>query len=72
MNEVKNKKPLGYANKKGEEVKIVFMDGKSIKGKLLGAFTYEIILEVETDGKPAEVSIFKHAVKYVISEPVLQ
>lgn len=70
MCEEKKQKVLGYAGKKGEEIKIVFLDGKSIKGKLLGAFTYEIVLEVEIDGEPSELSIFKHAIKYVISNPL--
>lgn len=43
-----------------------FKDGKSLKGKLLKAFTYEIMLEVEVQGEIKEVTIFKGAIKYIV------
>ncbi|KKB33718.1 hypothetical protein QY95_00037 [Bacillus thermotolerans] len=45
---------------------VYFLDGKVLRGKLLKAFTYEIMLEVERDGKQVEVTVFKGAVKYII------
>ncbi|WP_436884054.1 hypothetical protein [Mammaliicoccus sciuri] len=56
------KKKYGFYHRKGENLKIVFKDGKAIKGKLLFTPPYEIIIETE-DGR--ELTIFKHAVKYV-------
>ncbi|ONK24682.1 hypothetical protein BLX87_03965 [Bacillus sp. VT-16-64] len=60
------RKRYGYAHRIGEEIAIYFLDGKVLKGKLLKAFTYEIILEVEREGKPVEVTVFKGAIKYII------
>lgn len=57
-----NKRIYGYTNRVGEEIKVAFMDGKALTGKLLLAGKYEIFLDV--DGK--EVSVFKHAIKYII------
>jgi len=57
-----NKRIYGYMNNLNEEVKVAFIDGKVIKGKLLFVGKYEIYLEVEDK----EVSIFKHAIKYII------
>ncbi|MEX6015305.1 hypothetical protein [Mammaliicoccus sciuri] len=56
------KKKYGFYHHKGETLKIVFKDGKAIKGKLLFTPPYEVIIETE-DGR--EITIFKHAIKYV-------
>lgn len=55
-------KKYGFYHHKGEKVKVVFKDGKSVTGKLLSVPMFEVILETE-DGK--ELTIFKHAIKYV-------
>lgn len=60
------KRRYGYVHRIGEEIAVYFLDGKVLRGKLLKAFTYEIMLEVERDGKPVEVTVFKGAVKYII------
>lgn len=60
------KRRYGYMHRIGEELSVYFLDGKVLRGKLLKAFTYEIMLEVERDGKPIEVTVFKGAVKYII------
>lgn len=46
----------------GEEVLIVFLDGKAVQGVLIGYDTYTLFLKRE-DG--LEVAVFKHAVKYM-------
>lgn len=60
------KRKYGYIHKIGEEISIYFLDGKVLRGKLLKAFTYEIILEIEREGKAIEVTVFKGAIKYII------
>lgn len=57
-----NKRIYGYMNQLGKEVKVAFKDGKAMRDTLLFAGKYEIYLEV--DGR--EVTIFKHAIKYII------
>lgn len=64
MSEVKKK--YGYYHRLGEEIAIYFLDGKVLRGKLLKVFTYEIMIEVEREGKAVEVTVFKGAVKYII------
>ncbi len=66
MAENEEKRKYGYIHKNGEEIAIYFLDGKVLRGKLLKVFVYEIIIEVEKDGKSVEVSVFKGAVKYII------
>ena len=66
MAENEEKRRYGYIHKVGEEIAIHFLDGKVLRGKLLKIFVYEIILEVEREGKVVEVSVFKGAVKYII------
>lgn len=66
MAEQEAKRKYGYIHKIGEELTVHFLDGKVLRGKLLKAFTYEIMLEVEREGKVMEVTVFKGAVKYII------
>lgn len=66
MAEDEEKRKYGYIHKIGEEIAIYFLDGKVLRGKLLKVFVYEIILEVEREGKKVEVSVFKGAIKYII------
>ncbi|PKD97445.1 hypothetical protein [Macrococcoides caseolyticum] len=56
------KRKYGFYHHKGKNIKIIFKDGKAITGKLLFTPPYDIIIEKE-DGR--EITIFKHAVKYV-------
>lgn len=60
------KKKYGYAYRKGEEIKVYFLDGKALKGKLLKVYQYEIILEVDIQGELKEVTVLKGAVKYIV------
>lgn len=55
---------LPYKFKKGQEVKIAFLDGKSITGTINQISRYHIVLE----GKDELITVFKHAIKYVISK----
>ncbi len=66
MTENEEKRNYGYIHKKDEEIAIYFLDGKVLRGKFLKAFTYEIILEVEREGKLVEVTVFKGSIKYII------
>jgi sRNA-binding regulator protein Hfq len=68
---VKNKKPAPnaekpYKFKKGQEVKIVFLDGKSVTGIIDQFSRYFFVLELE--GKDEIITVFKHAVKYIVSK----
>ncbi len=60
------KRKYGYIHRIGEEISVYFLDGKVLRGKLLKVFTYEIILEVDREDKPVEVTVFKGAIKYII------
>lgn len=53
-----------YNQKKGEIIKIVFLDGKTMKGKLLHASPLELYVEVY-DTKVKNVLVYKHGVKYI-------
>lgn len=53
---------IPYGKRRGEVLKFVFLDGKSITGVLLAASNYELIIQTK-EGK--EVTIFKHALKYL-------
>lgn len=64
MSEIKRN--YGYQHRIGEEIFIYFLDGKVLRGKLLKVFTYEIMIEVEREGKAVEITVFKGAVKYII------
>ncbi|QCS53513.1 RNA chaperone Hfq [Priestia flexa] len=55
-----------YKFRKGQEVKIVFLDGKSIIGIVNQFSSYHIVLELE--GKDDFVTVFKHAIKYILSK----
>lgn len=55
-----------YKFSKGQEVKIAFLDGKSITGTIHQFSKYHIVLELE--GKEELVTIFKHAIKYIVSK----
>lgn len=66
MSEKEEKRKYGYIHRIGEEIAVHFLDGKVLRGKLLKVFTYEIILEVEREGKLVEVTVFKGAIKYII------
>lgn len=66
MTEKEQKRKYGYIHKLGEEIAVYFLEGKVLKGKLLKVFTYELILEVEKEGNPIEVTVFKGAIKYII------
>ena len=56
----------GYAHRIGEDMTVYFLDGKTLKGKLLKVFQYEIILEVVKSDEVFEVPVFKGAVKYIV------
>lgn len=60
------KRKYGYVHRKGEDIAVYFLDGKVLRGKLLKVFQYEIILEVEREGKTVEVTVFKGSIKYII------
>lgn len=51
-----------YRNNVGEEIVIVFLDGKSLKGILRDILRYELIIEHPEKGN---VAVFKHAIKYI-------
>ncbi|OJG49992.1 hypothetical protein RV03_GL003102 [Enterococcus gallinarum] len=53
--------PLGQ--KKGQKIKIAFLDGKVMVGTLIQLTKYELVLEAE--GKERPIVVFKHAVKYL-------
>jgi sRNA-binding regulator protein Hfq len=55
-----------YKFRKGQEVKVAFLDGKSITGTIHQFSKYHIVLELE--GKEEIVTIFKHAMKYIVSK----
>lgn len=55
-----------YQFRKGQEVKIAFLDGKTITGSVYQFSKYHIVLELE--GKSELVTVFKHAMKYIISK----
>jgi sRNA-binding regulator protein Hfq len=50
----------------GQEVFLVFLDGKAVQGVLTGFDTYTLFLQRE-DG--LEVAVFKHAIKYMHAAP---
>jgi sRNA-binding regulator protein Hfq len=54
-----------YWEQKGKEIKITFLDGKSLVGKLVIAHRYEIVLEIQKEEKPVRVTVMKHAIKYI-------
>lgn len=64
-----SQKNYGYKNKIGKEIKIAFLDGKILSGKLIAIQKYEIIIEAKVkkdDSEPREeVSVFKHSIKYI-------
>lgn len=53
-----------YKFRKGQEVKISFLDGKAMTGKINQISRYHIVLE----GKDELITVFKHAIKYIISK----
>lgn len=55
-----------YQFRKKQEVKIAFLDGKTITGSIYQFSKYHIVLELE--GKSELVTVFKHAMKYIISK----
>jgi RNA chaperone Hfq len=55
-----------YKFRKGQEVKIAFLDGKSITGRIHQFSKYHIVLELE--GKEELITVFKHAMKYIVSK----
>ena len=55
-----------YKFSKGQEVKVAFLDGKSITGTIHQFSKYHFVLELE--GKEEIVTIFKHAIKYIVSK----
>ncbi len=64
--EQQSERKYGYAHRIGEEMRVYFLDGQSLKGKLLKAFQYEIIFEVPKGDELLEVTVFKGAVKYIV------
>ncbi len=46
----------------GKPVKVVFVDGKALRGKLVGVDTYELFIEQDSG---LEVMVVKGAVKYL-------
>jgi len=55
-----------YKFRKGQEVRIAFLDGKSITGTIHQFSKYHIVLELE--GKEEIITVFKHAIKYIVSK----
>lgn len=55
-----------YKFRKGQEVKVAFLDGKSITGTLHQFSKYHIVLELQ--GKEELITVFKHAIKYIVSK----
>jgi sRNA-binding regulator protein Hfq len=55
-----------YKFGKGQEVRVTFLDGKSMTGTINQISRYHIVLEFE--GKNEFVTVFKHAIKYIISK----
>lgn len=55
-----------YKFRKGQEVKVAFLDGKSITGTLHQFSRYHIVLELQ--GKEELITVFKHAIKYIVSK----
>ncbi|MFJ7640719.1 RNA chaperone Hfq [Peribacillus sp. NPDC097225] len=55
-----------YKFRKGQEVKVAFLDGKSITGKIHQFSRYHIVLELQ--GKEELITVFKHAIKYIVSK----
>ncbi|KAA1035784.1 hypothetical protein ERX35_011050 [Macrococcus equipercicus] len=56
------KRKFGFYHRKGEKIKVVFLDGKAVTGTYLFGAKYEIYIKTD-EGK--ELTIFKHAMKYV-------
>ena len=46
-------------------VLIALLDGKQVRGTLLAADAYTLLVRQEREGKQIEVLVYKHAVKYV-------
>ncbi|MGX7776557.1 hypothetical protein ACVV62_05615 [Streptococcus pluranimalium] len=66
MTEEKTEKKRYYLSEKiGQEVKIAFIDGKILKGKLLGITRYEFLIELLDDETDTPVVVLKGAVKYI-------
>ena len=55
-----------YKFRKGQEVKVAFLDGKSITGMIHQFSKYHIVLELQ--GKEELITVFKHAIKYIVSK----
>ncbi len=49
----------------GKQVKIVFLDGKQLKGTLLASDTYTLLIQQGYKASQVEVLVFKHAIKYI-------
>lgn len=54
-----------YWEQQGKEIKITFLDGKSLVGKLVVSHRHEMILEIQKDEKPVRVTVRKQAIKYI-------
>ncbi|MEQ9811107.1 MULTISPECIES: hypothetical protein [Streptococcus] len=66
MTEEKTEKKRYYLSEKvGQEVKIAFIDGKMLKGKLLKITPYEFIVELPDDETDTPVVVLKGSVKYI-------
>lgn len=66
MTEEKTEKKRYYLSEKiGQEVKIAFIDGKILKGKLLGITRYEFLIELPDDETDTPIVVLKGAVKYI-------
>ena len=49
----------------GKPVLIALLDGKQIRGTLLSADAYTLLVQQEREGKQIEVLVFKHGIKYI-------
>ncbi|GEE07809.1 hypothetical protein ScOT1_19030 [Streptococcus canis] len=65
MEETKTKNRYYLSEKIGHEVKIAFVDGKIIKGKLLAVTRYEFVVSLSDDETDTPVVCLKGAVKYI-------
>ncbi|WP_438833100.1 hypothetical protein [Streptococcus pluranimalium] len=65
MTEEKAEKRYYLSEKIGQDVKIAFIDGKMLKGKLLGITRYEFLIEVPNDETDTPIVVLKGAVKYI-------
>lgn len=65
MESTEKKKRYYLSEKIGHDVKIAFVDGKIIKGKLLAITRYEFVVALPDDETDTPIVCMKGAVKYI-------